>query len=90
MYNLRGVGGESIDQFKEALGPVALVIRLGAIVVSAIFITLGLGLWIDNRFGISPCGLLIFMLIGIAISITGVYRTVQETYNQYAPPKEGK
>lgn len=64
--------------------------RLGAIVVTTILITLALGLWIDKRLGIAPCGLLLFMLIGVALSITAVYRTVQDVYEKYAPPKEGK
>lgn len=78
------------DQFKETLGPMALILRLGAIVSTAVLLTLALGLWVDHRLGISPCGLLVFMLVGIAISITGVYRVVQDSYNQHAPPKEGK
>ncbi|MFQ5340393.1 MAG: AtpZ/AtpI family protein [Anaerolineae bacterium] len=68
----------------------ALIIRLGAIVVTAVLLTLALGLWIDNRLGTSPCGLLIFMLIGIVISVTGVYRAVQQVYDQYGLPKEEK
>jgi F0F1-type ATP synthase assembly protein I len=75
---------------KETLGPMALIMRLGAIVITAIFLTLGLGLWIDKQLGSSPCGLLIFMHIGVVISIIGVYRTVQGIYDKYAPPKEEK
>lgn len=64
--------------------------RLGAIVVTAIFVTLLLGLWIDRRFGISPCGLLLFMIVGVVVSTLGVYRIVQDSYTKYAPPKEGE
>lgn len=91
MYNLARLRrGIAIKRYRETLGPMALVMRLGAIVVTAILLTLALGLLIDNRFGTSPCGLLLFMIIGVVISITGVYRTVQRVYNEYAPPKEGK
>lgn len=68
----------------------ALVIRLGAIVVVSVFLTLALGFWIDRQLDISPCGLLLFMFIGVGVSIIGVYRTVQEVYNEYAPPEEEK
>ena len=68
----------------------ALIIRLGAIIVTAVLLTLALGLWVDNRLGTSPCGLLIFMLIGIVISVTGAYRAVQQAYDQYELPKEEK
>lgn len=66
----------------------ALVTRLGAIVVTAILVSLALGLWIDHQFGISPCGLLVFMLIGVVVSVIAVYRTIQDTYEEYQPPKE--
>lgn len=77
-----------IKRYRETLGPMALIIRLGAIVVTATFVTLGLGLWVDKRLGISPCGLVIFMLIGVVISVVGVYRAVQRVYDQYGSPKE--
>jgi F0F1-type ATP synthase assembly protein I len=64
--------------------------RLSAIVVTAIFVTLLLGLWIDRQFGISPCGLLLFTIIGVATSTLGVYRIVQDSYRKDAPPKEGQ
>lgn len=64
--------------------------RLGAIVVTSVLLTLALGLWIDKRLDVFPCGLLTFMFIGVAVSIIGVYRTVQEAYNESAPPKENE
>lgn len=79
-----------MKRYRETLGPVALIIRLGAIVVTAVLLTLTLGLWIDSRLRTSPCGLLVFMLIGIVISITGVYRAVQQVYGQYGSSKEEK
>ncbi len=79
-----------IDRFRNTLIPVALITRLGAIVVTSILVTLALGLLIDKWLGISPCGLLLFMFIGIVLSIVGVYRTVQATYDEFAPPEEGR
>ncbi|MFQ5594083.1 MAG: AtpZ/AtpI family protein [Anaerolineae bacterium] len=86
----RGQEGALIKQYRETLGPIALIIRLGAIVVTAVLLTLTLGLWIDNRLSTSPCGLLVFMLIGIVISVTGVYLVVQQVYDQYGSTKEEK
>jgi len=68
----------------------SVVMRLGAIVVAAIFLTLALGLWIDRYLGTSPFGLLFCMFLGVVLSIVGVYRAVQQVYDQYSPPKEGK
>lgn len=78
------------NRFRETIGPMALIMRLGAIVVAAVFLPLALGLLVDSRFGTSPFGLLIGMLLGVVISIIGVYRAVQQAYEQYSPPKEGK
>lgn len=61
----------------------ALIIRLGAIVVATVLLTLALGLWIDSRFGTSPCALLIFTFIGVVTSTTAVYRAVQQEYDRY-------
>ena len=61
--------------------------RLGAIVVGAIFLPLALGLWVDNQLGTSPFGLLIGMLFGIVTSIIGVYRAVKQVYD-HSPPQE--
>jgi len=78
------------NRFREAVEPMALIMRLGAIVVGAVFLPLALGLLIDNRFGTSPFGLLIGMLLGVVISTIGVYRAVKQVYEQYSSPKEGK
>ncbi len=78
------------NRFRETVEPMALIMRLGAIVVAAVFLPLGLGLLVDNRFGTSPFGLLIGMLLGVVLSIVGVYRAVKQMYDRYSPPKEGK
>jgi F0F1-type ATP synthase assembly protein I len=90
MYNWRGLEEVPIKQLKDTVVPVALIIRLGAIVVGGILGTLALGILIDKLFGISPCGLLLFMFIGIIVSIIGVYRAVQDTYDNILPPEEGR
>jgi F0F1-type ATP synthase assembly protein I len=79
-----------IHRLKDTLEPLGLIMRLGAIVVTAVFLTLALGLWLDNRLGTSPFGLLSCMIIGVVMAMIGVYRTVQQVYDRYSPPKEGK
>lgn len=50
--------------------------ELGLIMVSSILLSVVLGLWIDNRFGIAPWGLLIAMLVGVSSGSLAMYRLV--------------
>jgi len=49
---------------------------LGFIMVSSILLSLAAGLWLDSRFGTSPWGLLVAMLIGVAAGTVGVARLI--------------
>lgn len=60
---------------RDNLRPLVLM-ELGLIMVSSILLCVVLGLWIDNRFGIAPWGLLIAMLVGVSSGSLAMYRLV--------------
>lgn len=47
---------------------------LGMSVAFAVFIGLGIGLWLDKKFGTEPWLMLIFLLFGIAAGFTNIIR----------------
>lgn len=47
---------------------------LGLSFVLALAIGTGAGLWVDNRFGWSPWGMLVGLAIGFAAAVLNVYR----------------
>lgn len=55
-----------------------VLLQLGFIMVSSILLSLAAGLWFDGRFGTSPWGLLVAMLIGVAAGTVGVARLISQ------------
>lgn len=51
---------------------------LGISVALAIFIGLGLGYWLDQKFGTEPVLLLIGLAVGIAAGFSNIYRAGQK------------
>lgn len=47
---------------------------LGMSVAFAVFIGLGIGLWLDKKFGTEPWLMFIFLLFGIAAGFTNIIR----------------
>ncbi len=70
---------------REFAGPVALIIRLGAIVVTSTLLPVACGLWMDQRLHSLPILTLIGLLSGTLISVVAVYRAVLQSYEEYAP-----
>lgn len=58
------------------MGPLALVTQLGFTVVTALVLSLLLGLWLDSQFGTSPLMTLVFSMFGVLIGTIGMYRLV--------------
>lgn len=55
-----------------------VLLQLGVVMVSSILLSLAAGLWFDDRFGTSPWGLLLAMLIGVAAGTVGVARLISQ------------
>jgi ATP synthase protein I len=61
---------------RRDMSTLSLVTQLGVTVVTALILSLLLGLWLDSRLGTSPLFTLVFSLFGILIGTIGVYRLV--------------
>jgi len=75
---------------REIASPVALIIQLGAIVVTSTVLPVALGLWLDQRLHTLPILTLIGLLSGTLISVLAVYRAVTASYEKYAPHKQNE
>lgn len=56
--------------------------------VVSILLGLAVGLWIDNRFGTSPFGALIFIGLGILVGSIQIYRLVETVMEETAKQAE--
>ncbi len=63
--------------------------KMGWMIVFAILIPLGAGLWLDNKLGTSPLCILVGMLIGIVASTVSVYRMTMAGFSEFDKKSEG-
>lgn len=59
-----------------------ILMQLGFTMVGAIVLSLVVGLWFDGRFGTSPWGLLVAMLLGVLAGTLGVARLISEAIDE--------
>lgn len=67
---------------RNTVGPISVIIQLGAMVVVATLLPLFVGLWLDRQLHTAPWITLIGMLVGVASSIVVVYRVISSRYKQ--------
>lgn len=65
---------------RKTIGPIALILQLGATIVTATILPLLMGIWLDNQFKTAPWITLIGLGLGIIVAVTAVYRTISATY----------
>lgn len=65
---------------RNTVGPISVIIQLGAMVVIATLLPLFVGLWLDAQLHSVPWITLIGMLVGIVSSIVVVYRVIASRY----------
>ncbi len=63
------------------IGPSALILQLGATVVTATLLPLFFGIWLDNQLHTAPWITLVGLGVGIFLAVAAVYRTIT-TVNQ--------
>lgn len=68
---------------RETIGPVALIIQLGTVVVVATLLPLLVGIWLDRQFHTTPWITLLGIAIGIITAMVAVYRTVSALYMNF-------
>lgn len=67
---------------RKTIGPVSVIMQLGAIVTVATLLPLGLGLWLDTQLGTTPWLTLVALVVGVLAAVTVVYRVISRQYNQ--------
>ncbi len=67
---------------RKAIGPIALIIQLGATIVVATMLPLFIGIWLDNRLNTAPWITLVGLVLGIVLAVTSVYRTISSSYKK--------
>jgi F0F1-type ATP synthase assembly protein I len=67
---------------RKTVGPIAVIIQLGAVVVTTTLLPLIVGLWLDLQLRTTPWILLIGMLVGVVSSTVAVYRVITSLYKR--------
>ncbi len=67
---------------------VGLVIQLTMVIVVAILVPLGLGIFLDRLLQTSPLITLFLMVLGITLGTVAVYREVNAVYDRVAGGKK--
>ena len=58
----------------------ALILQLGATVVTATLLPLLIGIWLDNQLNTAPWITLVGLAIGILLAVVAVYRKITTVY----------
>ncbi len=64
------------------IGPVAVIIQLGAIVVTATLLPLIIGIWLDTQFHTAPWITLVALIVGIVGAMAGVVQVISALYRR--------
>ncbi len=67
---------------RKAVGPIAIIIQLGAMVSVATLLPLFVGLWLDIQLHTTPWITLVGMLVGVVAAVAAVYRVIASLYKQ--------
>lgn len=63
------------------------LLGIGSQVLVGVAMGLGIGLWLDKRYGWSPWGVIIGTLVGLA---AGMYSMIHEAMKVFRDPPDGK
>ncbi len=67
---------------RQAIGPVTVIVQLGAVVVVATLLPLAFGLWLDDRLSTTPWITLVALVVGVIAAVAGVYRIISTQYRK--------
>ncbi len=67
---------------RETIGPIALIIQLGATIVVAAILPLLIGIWLDSRMNTAPWITLLGLGVGVIAAVTAVYTTINSIYKK--------
>ncbi|HEX7593118.1 MAG TPA: AtpZ/AtpI family protein, partial [Anaerolineae bacterium] len=61
---------------RETIGPIALILQLGAVIVVTTMLPLLIGIWLDGRINTTPWLTLLGLGVGVIAAVTAVYTTI--------------
>ncbi len=73
---------------REPMLGIGLIVQLTTVIVVAILVPLGLGIFLDRLLRTSPLITLFLMVLGITLGTVAVYREVNAVYDRVAGGKK--
>ena len=67
---------------RETIGPIALILQLGAVIVVTTMLPLLIGIWLDGRIDTTPWLTLLGLGVGVIAAVTAVYTTISSLYKK--------
>ncbi|MDE3089127.1 MAG: AtpZ/AtpI family protein [Chloroflexota bacterium] len=67
---------------RNTIGPIALILQLGATIVVTTLLPLFAGLWLDGQFNTTPWITLIGLGVGVIAAVAAVYTTISSVYKR--------
>jgi F0F1-type ATP synthase assembly protein I len=67
---------------RETIGPIALILQLGAVIVVTTMLPLLIGIWLDGRINTTPWLTLLGLGVGVIAAVTAVYTTISSLYKK--------
>jgi len=55
-----------------------LALQLSALITCSVLGSLLLGLWLDRQLRSAPCLMMLFMVVGLVLAVTGVHRLTKK------------
>ncbi len=74
--------------WRDPLSGIGLIIQLTTVIVVAILVPLGIGIFLDRLLHTSPFITLVLMVLGITLGTVEVYRVVNSVYSRIAGGKK--
>jgi F0F1-type ATP synthase assembly protein I len=65
------------EQLRQVTANAALGFQIAGLIACSVFGSLFLGIWLDRRFGIAPCAMIVMMVLGVVVAVVGTYNMVK-------------
>ena len=67
---------------RNTVGPIAVILQLGATILVATLLPLIAGLWLDGFFHTTPWITLVALVVGVILAIATVYNVISTQYKK--------
>lgn len=65
---------------RNAVGPIAVILQLGSIILVATLLPLVVGIWLDGFFHTTPWITLVALFVGVVAATATVYSVISSQY----------